>query len=114
MDIIPVAFIVMNLAAWLGLMAVSVFHIREKIPPNKIVGLRTRRTLSDKNLWYIANKYMGRQLVMAGFVICAGFAGLLLLRNQIPADAFLLLGTMITGAGVMFVALRSFFYINKL
>jgi uncharacterized membrane protein len=40
-----------------------------KIPPNHVYGFRTRRTLSDPDIWYPANAYAGRLMTIGGLII---------------------------------------------
>jgi uncharacterized membrane protein len=40
-----------------------------KIPPNHFYGFRTRRTLSDPDIWYPANVYAGRLMTIGGLII---------------------------------------------
>ena len=53
-----------------GLMVVlAVPMILQRVKPNPWYGFRTRKTLSDEKIWYAANKYAGKALLMAGAVI---------------------------------------------
>jgi len=42
-----------------------------KVPRNRIYGVRTRRTLADDTVWYEANAYGGRALLVASGVTIA-------------------------------------------
>ena len=44
----------------------------QKIKPNMWYGFRTPRTLSDEGIWYAANQYAGKALLIAGSVMVAG------------------------------------------
>ncbi len=57
------------LAAGLIFIAISIPLIYEKIGPNQLYGFRTRKTLSNKEIWYKANKYMGKDLAILGGLI---------------------------------------------
>jgi uncharacterized membrane protein len=35
------------------------------VPPNRFYGVRTRRTLSNRELWFRANRFAGRALLIA-------------------------------------------------
>lgn len=43
--------------------------IQNKIAPNSWYGFRTRRTLSDERVWYAANRYAGKALLIAGIIM---------------------------------------------
>ena len=38
------------------------------IKPNPIGGVRTRKTLSDPRIWYLANSYFGKLWVLTGII----------------------------------------------
>jgi len=40
--------------------------IFKEIPPNRVYGFVTRKTLSDEEIWYKANKFAGKLLLAAG------------------------------------------------
>ena len=52
-------------AILIGLLAVPLIL---GIPPNRVYGVRTRRTLSDRRLWYRANRFGGWCLLVATLV----------------------------------------------
>lgn len=43
----------------------------EKISPNMFYGFRTQKTLSDKKIWFAANKVSGKDMIIAGIAISA-------------------------------------------
>ena len=49
-------------AVLIGLVAIPLIL---GIPPNRLYGVRTRRTLSDRRLWYRANRFGGWCLLAA-------------------------------------------------
>lgn len=55
----------------LAVLAVATLLMRDKIPPNRILGFRTEDTLSDPELWYQANRVLGRCLAVAATVSLA-------------------------------------------
>ena len=46
--------------------------ILQRVKPNVWYGFRTRKTLSDESVWYSANQYAGKALLLAGSVIVVG------------------------------------------
>lgn len=48
--------------------AVAIPLVMQKVPPNWWYGFRTRKTLSDPNLWYRANYLGGMGLLYAGVI----------------------------------------------
>ena len=57
--------------AGMGLLVILICvpMILEMVPPNNWYGFRTRRTLSDPDVWYPANRIAGQYLAVAGTVI---------------------------------------------
>ncbi len=58
----------------LGLLIVglSVPMILRRVKPNPWYGFRTPRPLADESVWYAANGYSGRLLLMLGAIWAAG------------------------------------------
>ncbi len=50
------------------MMMVSVPLILGRVRPNRIYGVRTRKTLGDEKIWYQANAYGGRLFFVTGLV----------------------------------------------
>lgn len=60
----PISFLVP--VAIVALAAIPL--VLKLVPPNKMFGLRTRRTLADRNLWFRANRVAGCALLIAAAV----------------------------------------------
>ena len=43
--------------------------LRGRVPPNSWYGCRTRKTLSDENVWYAVNRVTGRDIIIAGIML---------------------------------------------
>lgn len=63
-------FLLMLLYVFSGLtlIAVAIPMVQRKVKPNGWYGFRTPKTLSRPDIWYNANEYSGRTLVVAGGV----------------------------------------------
>ena len=46
-------------------LVVSTLMMRDKIPPNRVLGFRTEDTLSSPEAWYPVNRALGRYLAFA-------------------------------------------------
>jgi uncharacterized membrane protein len=57
---VGILFVVVGVPFYLG-----------KVKPNSWSGFRTAKTLSDPEIWYAANKTMGRDLMIAGALLFA-------------------------------------------
>jgi len=88
------------LAACLGLPLML-----RRIPPNRFYGFRTPATLRDPEIWYPANAFAGRLLLVWG-ILCALVAGFAYLWPGIEKPIYVALnfGAIVGGALVMVLA----------
>ena len=63
--------VLIGYVAPLVVLVISTLLIRDKIPPNRILGFRTEETLSDPELWYPANRVLGRCTAVAAIASLA-------------------------------------------
>jgi hypothetical protein len=68
-----------NIGVGLLIAVLAIPLILEKIKPNMWYGFKTRKTLSDEKIWYPANKYAGKVMVITGLFIAVVSAVILLL-----------------------------------
>ncbi len=90
--------------------------LQGRVGPNPWYGMRTRKTRSDRDIWYAANRFCGRELIFAGLMQAPAMLALYL--------AFLVAGVrapwcdgVATGAYLtllMVAIIRSFAYLQKL
>lgn len=119
MNGLPITFKMMPIAILVGLLLISISIplIHKAIGPNWFHGFRTRKTLSNPEIWYKANKYMGKELVAAGIVIImlAVIAMAVHLRiimfTAIQANALFILVLLVP---LVMAILRSVSYLKKL
>ena len=115
MTISPCKIIAKLVFLFCGLLfiGISIPLILEKIPPNRWYGFRTRKTLSNKEIWYKANKYMGRDFVILGGLVV--LYNLVLFIFKPPFLSFEPTGNLIlVNSGVLVVLVRSVLYLKKL
>jgi hypothetical protein len=62
--------------AGLLLMGLAVPLIRRKVRPNAWYGFRVRQTLADPDIWYAANAYTGKHLLVVGVITVLTAVGL--------------------------------------
>ncbi len=67
---------------------VGVPLILRKVPRNVVYGYRTRATLSDDVIWYEANAYFGKAIIVASLVSVVGVLALVG-RGGLTPPAFL-------------------------
>lgn len=72
----------MNILMYLGLfsglllMVLSVPMILGIIPPNGLYGFRVKKTMENPDIWYPANTYSGKWLLVAGAIMVLASIGL--------------------------------------
>lgn len=64
------------------IIALAIPMILEKVKPNPIYGFRTKKTLSDEKIWYPANKYSGKAMILAGLFLASASAGVMALNMK--------------------------------
>ncbi len=65
-----------DVAIGLLMLLLAVPMILQKVKPNPWYGFRTPKTLSDERIWYAANRYAGKVLLLAGLVTIAAAVAL--------------------------------------
>jgi uncharacterized membrane protein len=93
-----------------------------KIPPNNWYGFRTPKTYSDKEIWYKANRFMARDLLVVGVahLVFTIFFVLFTEINSNTPDNHLTTILWIAGylviltVGTLIMFVRSLLYLKKL
>ena len=94
--------------------AVALPMVLGKVPPNRIYGFRTPKTLSSPNIWYPANRIAGWLMIAAGGLVFCHNLALLSKHPDWPWErllTFLAVGDLIALLLASFVSLL---YLRKL
>ena len=86
----------------------------EKIKPNQLYGFRVKKTLSNKDIWYKSNKYTGKDLIIAGFVVGIGSFIVLLFIEEFNIVEISLFGLILLLGPLTIVVIRALNYIQNL
>jgi uncharacterized membrane protein len=70
-------FSILFAAVGLLFIGLSIPLILGRVPPNSLYGCRTKKTLSDSNLWYRANRVSGVDFLLSGVLILVASLGTL-------------------------------------
>jgi hypothetical protein len=81
------ALLVLFAVSGLGLMALSIPLLRNKVKPNGLYGFRIKATLEDPRLWYEVNQYFAKRLLVTGMAVLISSL-LLYLIPDISVDAY--------------------------
>ena len=98
--------------AGLLLIGLSVPLIRRKVRPNPWYGFRVRQTLADPEVWYAANAYAGKCLLVVGVITVLTAVGLYRVTG-ITLDAYALACGGIILAALAFCVACSFRHLAK-
>lgn len=86
----------------------------EKIIPNWFYGFRLPKTMSNKEIWYKTNRYVGRDFIVAGIIVI--IAALVVLMFQINfnviATTFIL--TIVLIVPIIVIIIRGLIYLKKI
>jgi uncharacterized membrane protein len=85
-----------------------------KVPRNWAYGFRTKKTLSNDEIWYKANKFGGVSLLAAGLVTLTGCLVLFLNRNSLTFDTINSVGFGLFVGPLIVSVILSLLYIKKL
>jgi hypothetical protein len=105
-------FIAYVLPALLVIAAIPM--ILGKVPPNRVYGFRTAKTLSSPEIWYPANRIAGWWAIAAG--VAAACLNLVVWSTHPDSPQGVLLGVMagFTLGAILIAALLSLAYLRKL
>ncbi|MCE5324441.1 SdpI family protein [bacterium] len=102
---------------WLGPALVLVFMsiplILGKIPPNKMYGLRVKKTLESPDIWYPANQYAGWAMLWAG-VTTLIMTTLLAFIPQVSIAVYGIVCLVVFVAAVVISVVLSFINLSRL
>lgn len=99
--------------AGLLLIGLAVPLTRRKIRPNGWYGFRVRQTLADPEVWYAANAYAGRCLLVVGVITVLTVVGLYRVPG-ITLDAYALACGGVTLTALTVCVIRSSRHLAKL
>ena len=89
--------------------------IQRGVGPNPVLGLRTKKTLSDERIWYEANAYCGRGMLRASLVNTAALVLSLLVPGIRGNPAVFALGNaLLMLVSILAVTIASLRYLRTL
>jgi uncharacterized membrane protein len=100
-------------AAGLLLSVLAVPPIRRRVRPNNWYGFRVQQTLADPDIWYAANAYAGKCLLVVGVITVLTAVGLYRVPG-ITLDTYALACAGIILAVLALCVIQCFRYLAKL
>ncbi len=107
---ITIAYIIVGILQ----MLVGVPLIFEKIKPNSLYGFRLPKTMSNEEIWYKANKYVGRDFVVAGGIVMISSLIFLIFKSSFSLVETAFIGASILVISVVAILVRGLLYLKKL
>jgi len=92
----------------------SILLVNDKISPNGVVGVRTSQTLANKDVWYKANRYFGKDFLIVSIVWLVVSVALYMYREKLELPIVLVITQLITVIGALIPLVRVFSYLKKL
>jgi uncharacterized membrane protein len=92
----------------------SIPLIMEKVPPNYLYGFRTKKTISNKEIWYKANKYAGKDLLVMGLILSVGTLILLIFKDKLSVAVISWISLALILIPLAIVLVRGLRYLSKL
>lgn len=88
----------------------------EKIKPNRFYGFRTSKIMSNKDIWYKSNKYLGRNfiIIIIGIILIAVSLFLLISANGFSIQEITYIELFLTLIPINIVLIRGVAYLKKL
>ena len=103
--------LVLYVSSGLLLAALAVPMIRRWIKPNLFYGFRVRQTLENPTVWYAANAYAGKRLLLVG--ISMALAALVLyFIPGLSLDGYALACLGVTATALIITLVQSFLYLK--
>jgi len=110
----PLTFLmVLFVGSGLLLVGISIPLIQRRIKPNYWYGFRTRRTLSDPQIWYDVNAYAGQRLLISGLITTSA-AVVLYFSPGFTVDGYSLAMTVFALGPLTIGVRQGFRYLNRL
>jgi len=96
----------------------SIPMIRGRVKPNAWYGLRVSYTLDNPELWYLANRYAGKLLLIYALILLIATLGLPVLMGidlaEPAPDPYVIILTMVALVGILVVLALSWRYARNL
>jgi len=86
----------------------------EKVKPNWLYGFRLPSTLSNEEIWYKSNKYVGRDFVVSGIILTFMSLVLLLFRSGILVVEIAIIFVSLLTILTIIIVIRARIYLKKL
>jgi uncharacterized membrane protein len=102
------------LASGLVLSALARPLIDARVPRNHWYGFRVPKTLASDDVWYPANAFMGRDLLVCGRIITAGSLVLAAVGWAFNVGAVAIIGLLLTVVPLLVSLVRGFNYLKTL
>ncbi|WP_082629249.1 SdpI family protein [Chthonomonas calidirosea] len=110
-----VASVIVAINFLLGILcaALAIPLIQRRVPPNRLYGFRTPKTLRNESIWYQANAYAGKTLLLYGLTLSLTSLVLSPIYLWQP-KLYILFITMVALLGIGVILYFDFCYLNRL
>jgi len=88
--------------------------VYNKVKRNMLYGFRTRKTLSDDDIWEKANKKIGRELLIIGLILTLGSILLLFIRDNFSIEIITIICLNLLFIPLIVLIIRGFSHLKTL
>jgi len=86
----------------------------EKVPPNWFYGFRTRKTVSNPDIWYPVNRVLGIDMVRLGIVVAVSALIMLALRHSVAPEPAVIIVGAIGGVMALWMVIHGFSVLRRI
>lgn len=94
------------------LIAISIPLVKKLVKPNPLYGFRIRRTMEDEDLWYRANSYSGKLMIIVAVI--THIAALVLSHVSISPENYGLACSVIMVGGLIVTVIMTMIDLNRI
>src|SRR5689334_4549643 len=110
----PAVFLVLFLFGGLLFILLGLPLKYEKVLRNWFYGFRTRKTLSNDEIWYAVNRLTGIDMIRTGAVVTASALILFALRNMIAPETSIVILTVTGACLTLWMMVHGFLFLRRL
>jgi hypothetical protein len=96
---------------FIGLSLPLIFN---KVRPNDWYGVRVKKTLTNEDLWYKANAYFGKELLIASIIVLSACVFLFFVKDRMTLNTFLITVSTVLMLPYIVAVVKTFLYLRRL
>jgi len=111
-EIFITIFIFILIGAFFILLGIPL--LLEKVKPNWFYGFRTPKTVRNKDFWYIVNKQVGREFIIAGIIVVIGSIFMIIFQPILTLIQLIIILLLLIHMSLIIIISRGVILLRKL